>query len=77
MNRLVVLIVVYFSKTCSAADFSSGSSSGGAEVPFIETGLTPACPADLFDMDLVTVSCYQGEKTNTRIRSTRSRTPLT
>lgn len=39
------------------------SSAGGInDTSFVKSGTTPTCPADLFDQDLVTVTCFQGEQ---------------
>lgn len=40
----------------------TGVSSTSADASFVETGTPPACPAGLFDEELVTVTCHQGGK---------------
>lgn len=58
------LITVALVVPCVAAGFTSYSSSSDnpSDTSFIEAGEAPACPADLFDEELVRASCYQGEK---------------
>ena len=60
---MYLLIAVMLGAPCLAAAFTSYSSSAdNTEASFIEAGTAPACPADLFDEELVRASCYQGEK---------------
>lgn len=57
--QITVTLVV----PCLAAALTSYSSSADTpDASFIEAGTAPACPADLFDEELVRASCYQGEK---------------
>lgn len=61
---MYLLITVILSVTCFAAAFTTSSSSDNPDASFIEAGTAPACPADLFDEELVLASCYQGEETD-------------
>ncbi|CAM9894829.1 unnamed protein product, partial [Laminaria digitata] len=61
---MYLLITVTLSVTCFSAAFTTSSSSDNPDASFIEAGTAPACPADLFDEELVLASCYQGEETD-------------
>lgn len=56
--NVFLAVVLSTALTATAFTTTSISSSDG----FVEGGLTPACPADLFDSALVTATCYQGER---------------
>ena len=55
------LVVVAMMLSTVPAATAWSSSPDNPDAPFIKAGITPECPADLFDAELVIASCHQGE----------------
>lgn len=54
LTAVFVVVLVAPEAASSSASLLNG-------ITFSEAGTIPTCPADLFDHDLVTVTCYQGK----------------